>query len=95
MLYLYSILDKVANSWLTVSLFSNDDVAKRAFVDLLNSAGFNPHKEDYAIYLVSSFNPNVVDLGEDFSDLDNPVDHNFRPTLVFDGADSKKESVDE
>lgn len=96
MLYVYSILDKVSKSWLTVSLFNNDDVAKRAFIDLLNSAGFNPHKEDYAIYSLASFDPTVKDLSDgELSDLENPVFYNLRPTLVFDGFDLKKEILDE
>lgn len=95
MLHIYSILDKVSKTWLSVSLFNNDDVAKRAFIDLISSPGFSPHKSDYAIYLLSTFNPDVVGLGDDFSDLVNPVDYNFKPTLIFDGADLAKEANNE
>lgn len=91
MLRVYSILDKVANSWLTVSLFNNDDVAKRAFVDLLNSSGFNPHKEDYAIYYIADFDSALENDGNYISPLCGVPD----PILVFDGADLVKESFDE
>lgn len=91
MLYIYSILDKVSKTWLNVSLFNNDAVAKRAFIDLISSPGFSPHKCDYAIYLLSTFNPNFVDLSDGSSDIDNPVDYNFRPTLIYDGSDLDKE----
>ena len=43
MLHAYSIVDKPAESWLTLSLFSNDSVAIRAFKDLLSSSSFSPH----------------------------------------------------
>lgn len=95
MLYLYSILDKVANSWLTVSLFSNDDVAKRSFIDLLNSAGFNPHKGDYAIYRLGTFNPEYFAVLKTDYIPSNPISNLEDPYLVFDGAYLKKESVNE
>lgn len=96
MLSVYSILDKVSKSWLTVSLFNNDDVAKRAFVDLLNSSGFNPHKEDYSIYRLASFDSNLTVLSDgSLSDVENPINKTALPYLVFDGSYLKKESVDE
>lgn len=82
----YSIYDRASKSFLSLSLFSNDSVAIRAFSDVVNyTDGLRFHPDDYALYSLTEFFP-------DRSEDDTPLSFNLMPpVLVAEAKDLLKE----
>lgn len=73
---LYCLFDKVAKTFYAPTVFKNDEVAKRAFGELMLSDRYAKSKHDYELYCVGSFN--------DFNGFVVPLE---RLNLICKGSD--------